>query len=332
MSKESIIVGLMGDVMIGRTVDKVLTQKGCAWAWGNMLPMLQQTDFNLANLETALTRCEEKVWKTFNFKASPDKVEALKLANIRVVNLANNHVLDFTEAGLQETIDTLNDAGILHTGAGSNEEDAARAVVMDVNDVSIGIIGYTDNERDWKAAKQKAGVNFIEVMDATDRKKVLEQVKTLKESVEVLILSLHWGPNMRAHPPKSFIRFARELVDAGVDVIHGHSAHNFQGMEVYRGKLICYDTGDFIDDYVVDTELRNDHSFFFRLQFSKQQLERVEIVPVLISDYRVNLATGDDYRWSIERMQALSGPFKTTISNDGIVDLQHATSKPIYLT
>ena len=69
----------MGDVMIGRTVDKVLTQKGCAWAWGNMLPMLQQTDFNLANLETALTRCEEKVWKIFNFKASPHKVEGLKL-------------------------------------------------------------------------------------------------------------------------------------------------------------------------------------------------------------------------------------------------------------
>lgn len=332
MSNESIIIGLMGDVMIGRTIDKVLTQKGCAWAWGNVLPMLQQTDFNIANLETALTRCEEKVWKTFNFKASPDKVEALKLANIRVVNLANNHVLDFTEAGLRETIDTLNEAGIQHTGAAANAEAAAQAVVVKIKGTTVGIMGYTDNEPGWKAGKNLAGVNYIDLTDAADRKKVLEQVRRLKQGLEVLIISLHWGPNMQAHPPKHFIRFAHELVDAGADVIHGHSAHNFQGMEVYGEKLICYDTGDFIDDYVVDPGLRNDHSFFFRLQFSNQLLESVVLVPVLISDYQVNLAAGDDYTWSIERMQTLSRPFNTTIHDDGIVELQHARSKPIYLT
>jgi poly-gamma-glutamate synthesis protein (capsule biosynthesis protein) len=107
------------------------------------------------------------------------------------------------------------------------------------------------------------------------------------------------------------------MIDTGVDIIHGHSAHNFQGIENYNGKLILYDTGDFVDDYVVDPYLKNDHSFFFRVEAEKNRQLKLELYPVLISNYQVNLAVGEDYQWCLHRMRQLSEKFKTTFTDKG---------------
>ncbi|HVU97094.1 MAG TPA: CapA family protein [Puia sp.] len=82
-------IGLAGDVMIGRTVDRFISAKGYVYPWGNMLHLLRDTDMNIVNLETTLTSSVQKVEKTFNFKASPDKIKTLTEARITAVNLAN---------------------------------------------------------------------------------------------------------------------------------------------------------------------------------------------------------------------------------------------------
>ena len=84
---------------------------------------------------------------------------------------------------------------------------------------------------------------------------------------------------MRERPPQEFIDFAHALIDLGVDLIHGHSAHIFQGVEVYKGKIILYDTGDFIDDYAVDPYLRNDRSFLFLIECSHKRIQRLTLLP-----------------------------------------------------
>src|SRR6188472_1537982 len=118
MVNYSITLGLAGDVMIGRNVNIAITNKGYSYPWGNILPLLKNTDFNLINLEAALTNSTAKVYKTFNFKASPDKIKTLTEADINLVNIANNHILDFSGEGLIETIHTLRKAGIKYIGAG----------------------------------------------------------------------------------------------------------------------------------------------------------------------------------------------------------------------
>jgi poly-gamma-glutamate synthesis protein (capsule biosynthesis protein) len=122
---------------------------------------------------------------------------------------------------------------------------------------------------------------------------------------------------MKESPDPYFIDFAHEMIDAGADIIHWHSAHNFQGIERYHGKLILYDTGDFVDDYMVDTYLRNDHSFFFRVEAAKNRQLKLELYPVLISNYQVNLALGEDYQWCFHRMKQLSEKFETTFTDKG---------------
>jgi poly-gamma-glutamate capsule biosynthesis protein CapA/YwtB (metallophosphatase superfamily) len=106
-------------------------------------------------------------------------------------------------------------------------------------------------------------------------------------------------------------------MDAGADLFHGRSAHIFQGVELYRGKPILFDTGDLVDDYAVDETLRNDQQLLFLVEGSGAAGWRVELVPLLIGDMQVNLARGRDFNEIARRMRRLSGRFGTRIPRRG---------------
>ncbi|MDP6107215.1 MAG: CapA family protein [Candidatus Brocadiia bacterium] len=81
-------------------------------------------------------------------------------------------------------------------------------------------------------------------------------------------------------------------MDSGADIFHGHSAHLFQGIEIYRRKPIFYDTGELVDDYAVDAARRNDQGLIRLVSFLGGEVQRIELVPILISDMQVNEARG----------------------------------------
>lgn len=307
------MIRLMGDVMIGRSVSRKISEEGYDYPWGNVLPYLKKPGINIINLEAALTSSENKVVKVFNFKAEPEHVKALSNAHIHAANIANNHILDFSEEGLLETIGVLDSAGILHAGAGKNIKEARKPVILECNGVKVGLLGCTDNESGWKADGHP-GTYYVKVGDITELKTDIESIRS---KVDILILSAHFGPNMVERPKKDEIEFNHQLIDLGVDIFHGHSAHIFQGIELYHGKLILYDTGDFIDDYYSDPELRNNRSFLFEIQITEKKIKGMKILPVLIERMQVNFATDEVAKWSIARMQYLSEPFGTKIKDSG---------------
>jgi poly-gamma-glutamate synthesis protein (capsule biosynthesis protein) len=308
--KNSIRVGLMGDVMIGRLVNLYLNDAHPADLWGDLIADLKNNQLNLINLEAAITTSDKIVPKVFNFKADPQKVNVLKEGFIHVANLANNHILDYSEEGLLETVAILDQAGISHVGAGRNIQEASKPVIQEIRGVKIGILGCTDNEPSWLAADKRPGVKYVEVGDLGAIEKDIEE---LRRKVHLLILSMHWGPNMRERPPESFRKFAHELLDRGVDVIHGHSAHIFQGVELYRGKLILYDTGDFVDDYAVDPFLRNDRSFLFLLEVGEKGVQSLRLVPTIIERFQVLRSYGKEAKETLQRMQRLSKEMGTDL-------------------
>src|SRR3712207_2330273 len=116
---------------------------------------------------------------------------------------------------------------------------------------------------------------------------------------------------MVERPREVFRRFARAVMDRGADVYYGHSAHVFQGVEIYRGKPILYDTGDFIDDYAVDPRLRNDRSFLFLVSLDGRQLRRLELFPTSLPYARVALARGAEREAVLDRMVGLCGEMGT---------------------
>lgn len=311
-------IGLTGDVMIGRNVGEAIADKGFDYPWGDLLPLLNSTNLNIVNLETTLTHHTRKVDKVFNFRTVPRQVESLVRANMRLVNLANNHVLDFGEAGLEETIRTLDEAGIAHTGAGRNDVEAAQPATFMIRDqLRLAAIGFTDNEKRWKAGPDRKGINHLEVDHKQDTEAALALIGHWRPRVDFLVVSIHWGPNMRETPPSHFIDFAHALVGQGADIVHGHSAHIFQGIEVYQDRYILYDTGDFVDDYVVDPVLRNDHSFFYVLELDQNGIRELRLHPVLIRHCQVNHAAGYDREWCFNRVNDLSSRFGTIVGKDG---------------
>src|SRR5262249_39734968 len=137
--------------------------------------------------------------------------------------------------------------------------------------------------------------------------------QTRAAGAQVVILSLHWGPNMRLRPPWTFRRFARAAIERGVDLVHGHSAHIFQGIEIFDGHPILYDTGDFLDDYAVDPELRNDQSLIFLAEVDEAGVRALRLVPVLLSVALVNRATGAEQEAISSRMRSLSAEMGTLV-------------------
>ncbi|MFC1841839.1 CapA family protein [Candidatus Dependentiae bacterium] len=319
-NKKEITIGFGGDTMLGRLVNEKIDQAGYAYVWGNVLPLLKKNDLNIINLETTLTRSKKKVPKVFNFKTTPDKVQALKVANIGVVNLANNHMLDFSKEGLIETLQTLKNAGIHYVGAGKTIQEAKKPAIIEKNGIKIGVIGYTDYPKDWKATETKPGTNVIDIGDIEQIKK---DIKDVRKKVDLLVLSIHWGPNKRERPTKAFQDFAHQMLDAGIDIIHGHSAHIFQGVERYGDKLILYDTGDFVDDYMIGPVIRNDWSFLFQVTIDKSGIKNVKLIPLLINNMQVNLAPDTEKEKIIAHMKKLSAKFGTKIGNNATVEINN---------
>jgi poly-gamma-glutamate synthesis protein (capsule biosynthesis protein) len=208
-------------------------------------------------------------------------------------------------------------AGIRYAGAGLDREEAARPVLLTApsdRPTRIAILAFTDNEPPFAAGSDRPGTNYLPV---SLEPKVLHRVEAAvtaarEAGAEAVVFSNHWGPNMVQRPSALFRRFARAVIDCGADVYYGHSAHVFQGVEIYRGKPILYDTGDFIDDYAVDPRLRNDRSFLFRISLEESEFRCLELFPVALSYARAQLAKGSERESILDQMERLSGEMGTT--------------------
>lgn len=309
----TITIALMGDVMLGRMVNEVIKEKGTDYPFSDEIKKyIQHADIALANQEFAFTTNTHAVPKVFNFKSDPDHVETLLNAGIAIVSLANNHSFDFGLDGFTETIHTLDTADIKHVGAGFTLKEAQEPVIITKKGIKIGIIGCTDNEPSWGATSIKPGTFYVSTSNPND---LLTAISTLRPQVDIIILTMHWGPNMQLRPSNEFIRFAHMVIDHGVDIFHGHSAHVPQGYEWYKNKLILYDTGDFVNDYAVDPELRNNLSALFLVEATKKSIESLKLIPVAIHEMQVKPANKDEAEFINKRTKNLSNELQTDMAD-----------------
>ncbi|QLK27627.1 CapA family protein [Natrinema zhouii] len=333
-------IGFTGDVMLGRLVDDRQRSRSVDAVWGNALERLRELDGLVINLECVLsTRGREwqRTRRPFHFRADPEwAIPALERAGVDICALANNHVLDYEEIALRDTIAALDEAGIGHAGAGETIDEALEPAIRTVGGSSAGddesnagsdsgldvaVVSFTDNTPEYAADEDSPGTARVEIDidDSDSRRLVSDALERARETnPDLLVASLHWGPNMVTEPPESFREFGRWLVEEGVDIVHGHSAHVFQGIEVHEGRPIVYDAGDFVDDYRVDDELRNDRSFLFVLAVTPDgRLTELRLQPTEIHDCAVREANSEAAAWSRERMRELSEPFGTEFDRDG---------------
>ena len=316
----------LGDVMLGRLVSEEIGKRPPEYFWGDTLPLLRGADAVFINLECAITRHPEpwqRTDKVFHFKAVPEAIAVLTAARISFTCLANNHVLDFETEGLLETLSLLEAANIPYAGAGRTRADAERPAFVDAGDLRIAFFGATDNEPDFAATGNSPGTKYV---DPRSDELIWPSSDDIKETrsrrADLVVASLHLGPNMVLEPSRRLRTYKRRLCEAGVDIVHGHSAHVFQGVERMGKSLILHDTGDFLDDYAVDPDLRNDWSFVFVIEVGQAGLQRLTLHPVVLDFATVSLAVGADASMICDRMEELSRPFGTRFRrNNGTLEL-----------
>lgn len=301
--------------MLGRGVGEALrTAKPASLIAEEVASLTRAADLFVLNLECCISERGER-WrdpdKPFFFRAPPAAVELLVSLGVSCVTLANNHALDYGYAALLDTLDALATAGIATVGADANIERAREPALLRAAGYSLAVVAATDHPPDFAAGIERPGVAFADL-----RRGVPDWLRRAISACRAdgVLVTPHWGPNMRVEPVSHVIHSARELLAAGATLIAGHSAHVFQGV---RGPVL-YDLGEFIDDYAVDPEVRNDLGLLFFVTLDAGGPRQLEAVPLRLECAYTRLADGADAQWIRARFRAACARLGTEVrESDG---------------
>jgi poly-gamma-glutamate capsule biosynthesis protein CapA/YwtB (metallophosphatase superfamily) len=340
-TSRDVLLFLAGDVMTGRGVDQILPHPGepalsetyatsaldyvtlaeetngpipapvsFGYPWGAALDELDRRSphARIVNLETAITRRGSPASKAVNYRMTPENLPVLHAARVQVCSLANNHVLDWGAEGLVDTLDHLSGAGILTAGAGRNREEAEAPAILSLpgggrlllfawGSPTAGVPGG------WAATAERPGVSWIPELSRREAERLVRSVRSHRRSGDLVVASLHWGPNWGYGIARAERRFAHRLVEAaGVDLVFGHSSHHPRPMEIHEGRLILYGCGDLLNDYEGISgheEFRPDLvlAYLVRLRACDGALLELEMVPYRLRRFRLERADPAEAHW-----------------------------------
>lgn len=226
-----VIVILVGDTMLGRSVMTWSEKaKDYKYPFLKVADRLKEADIVFANLESPFVSNCPRTNTGMTFCADPKMVEGLISANIRVVTIANNHIGNYGQEGIDQSLDVLQKSKIDYVGQGN-------LVIKNIKGTKLGFLGF------GYTAKKLA---------QTD----LEQIKKADKEVDVLIVGVHWGDEYQAKPTDGEKLMTKSLIEAGADVIAGHHPHVVQPREEINGKPVYYSLGNFVFDQMWSEETK----------------------------------------------------------------------------
>jgi poly-gamma-glutamate synthesis protein (capsule biosynthesis protein) len=283
-----------GDTMLGRGVAQRLVAEGPrSLIAPEVREITADADLFVLNLECCISE-RGQPWpdpaKRFFFRAPPVAVETLTWLGVSAVTLANNHALDFGQDALLDTLDHLAQAGIHTVGAGADQATARASVVLPAGEVRVGLLGITDHPRAFAAQPDRPGVAYADLRHDTPAW-LPPAIEALRAGADLTLVSPHWGPNMVDAPISDVRAAAQWLRSIGADLVAGHSAHVFHGV----AGAVCYDLGDFIDDYAVHPRLRNDLGLLFLITLDRHGPVALQAVPLALDYCHTRLARGDEH-------------------------------------
>lgn len=357
---------LTGDVMLGRGIDQVQAHPGDPtlyeeWArsashyvelaearngripapvdpeyvWGDALPLFHHPGVSarVINLETAVTD-RGRPWpdKGIHYRMDPANVSTITTAGINCCVLANNHVLDWSHDGLEQTLRSLEEAGPAVAGAGRDTIEARRAPAINLpggGRVVVVARGVWSSgiPSTWEAGPGRGGVAVTDLSPA-GVDEIASSIEEVAGPGDLVVASIHWGPNWGYHLPPTHQGMARGLIDrAGVHVVHGHSSHHPLGIEVYRGRLILYGCGDLVNDYEGISGHEDYHPdlglvYLVTLDTKDGRMVRLELVPFRRRRFRLEKAADDEVSW-LAAVLSREGPGALVVSGaDGRLRLR----------
>jgi poly-gamma-glutamate synthesis protein (capsule biosynthesis protein) len=248
VTQSNVTMFFTGDVMLGRGVDGLLASGQNVFR--NVDPMFLNADAVVINLEDPMTTSSTNFKKTVPLKANPIYAPLLKKNNIVVACLANNHIMDYGNTGLTDTINTLKSNGINYTGAGYNIDQATQPVYLNIKGRKIAVLNFLDNSSFTEFLPSEmpgATINSSGYAPA-DWNIIKQRIDESKKNSDITIVVFHYGNEYSTTPNPSQIELSHECIDEGADMVIGDHPHVIQKIESYKGKPIFYSLGNFVFD------------------------------------------------------------------------------------
>ena len=311
-------ISAVGDIMLGGTAEPVLNEHGYDYPFEKTSHLLQGSDIVIGNLEGPLTTHETpySADKTYLFKTPPDKVApALKKAGFTIMNLANNHILDYGTRGLKDTIQALEANQLQHLGTGTNLQQARNSLVVESQGYKIGFLSYSLTfPKSFWASHKTPGTAF------GHEHEIRADVRQLKQLTDLVVVSFHWGREKTAELREYQPILAHAAIDEGASFIIGHHPHVLQAIEKYKHGIILYSLGNFtFGSYSKNSAV----SVIATLILENGVISKLELHPINVLNVDINFQpqplTGQNANAVIQHINQLSENKNTHFANnDGI--------------
>lgn len=320
---ESYMTSALGYVQLAEAVSGPIPRAVAPhYVWGDLLTDLEAMapSARVANLETSITTAASPYPKGINYRMHPGNSACLAAARLDCCTLANNHVLDWGVAGLEETLAVLDMTGIAATGAGRTPAKAARPAAVALPDgrrlLVYGVGSACSGiPPDWAVSARRPGIALLPDLSPRTADALARRVLAERRSGDIVVISIHWGSNWGFDIPDIQRQFARRLIDAGAcDVLHGHSSHHPRGIEIYARRLILYGCGDLLNDYegiAGHEEFRGDHVLAYLPGVEEDgALASLVLLAYRIRRFRLERADAEATAWlcgTVQRASAAQG-------------------------
>jgi len=308
-------IAVTGDVMLGQMMQPFIDIHGYTYPFLNTAPILKNADIALCNLEGPLSCSGAPVGdKKFTFCVSTNAVMGLSFAGFDAVTLANNHILDYGEPAVLETIRILTKNSIQSCGYGCSQETANQPAIIKNNHNKITLLSFCRVPPDhYYAMKNTAGSAFGSLQN------IKAGIKKACTKNTTCIVAFHWGTEYTHYPESIQIKLAHAAIDAGADAVIGHGPHVLQGIEIYHGAPILYSLGNFAFGYYYTTfKHLATESMIVLLKANKNSIAEIEIIPLnvnnIATDYRPRIPADNNAQKILSHLQTYSKQFKTTIT------------------
>jgi poly-gamma-glutamate capsule biosynthesis protein CapA/YwtB (metallophosphatase superfamily) len=287
--KQAITIAFGGDVHFEGSLRSMLAANP-ATAMGPITKTLKAADFAMVNLETAITTGGIPApAKEFHFRAPATAFTALKASGVDVVTMANNHGMDFMKPGLKDSLTAIKKTRFPTVGIGRDADEAYRAYRTTVKGNRLAVVGATQVLDDqliqpWTATDSQGGLASAKVIP-----RMLQAVRDARQDSDTVIVYLHWGQELSSCPLPRQRELAKQLVDAGADIVVGGHAHVLLGGGYLKGKYVDYGLGNF---HFASANGKTAESGVLQLTVRGRQVTRSQWKPARISGGLPRLVSG----------------------------------------
>ncbi len=277
-----------------------------------LLEQMRNADIFMINNEFTFTsRGTPTVNKKFTFRANPGNVSMYEEMGVDIVSVANNHIYDYGEISLLDTLDTLEQAEIPYVGAGRNLQEAMTPVYYIANGMKIAFVSATQIERNSVPDTKEATQDSAGVLRCMNPDNLLLVIEEAKKNSDYVILYIHWGTESQEAIDWLQEQQAPIYAQAGVDLIIGDHPHCLQKMDSVEGVPVIYSLGNFWFNS------RTQNSCVVKVTLRAGEIESFQFIPCRQSDCRTALLTGQEKTEVLDYMRTISP--NVTIDEEGYV-------------